>query len=593
MSIQLPNFKQIYAARDCLRDVLVHDQKLCPAVDKIEYVGEIERFGELHYIFKFREPGGPWLVGVSGGYTSEDQIEPGEYVGSMGDAYNEATVKGSAIALLDDMKQFMEGEEMDAIKAAFEDEDVAGMVQQIKELAERSGLDISEEEIKRRVVDIMKSGGPDEKKSDGPDWLDEIEDADWSDDDDMSMQQVIALTTPHFPGKEIAHAMEALIGRVGIVWEQEENQCVMSWHDFSVSFELTSEAWSEGMEGRMYANYCWKDAKAAWKAQKAFLTVSVYHPRENWKGVGRMLVQAVAAALSVYGKEALAVKMFGIIENPDAYLELFRHARQFSQYPMENLVWADVYQYKDDETSVHIETVGMEDFGLAELVIDDSVPIGQAEPRRKELLSIASSMVEGDIPQRRAIVIGNLGTVYQMNPWNQQDGDFACHMKATGDLVMEQDVQIHHALKGSGVTVSKASRMNRAGFFLLWAVDKKILGEKVARSLKQALKGGIDLRKFLQEGSDGILQNRIFNKLGRDFVKAYYCRILADADDGTPNYYDDLMKYTLAWSAGTKREDKAKQAGLEAPAVLLWNEKTKREVADLIQKRFEEWKKNK
>lgn len=160
MSIQLPNFKQIYAARDCLREVLVNDQKLCPAVDKIEYVGEIERFGELHYIFKFREPGGPWLVGVSGGYTSKDQVEPGEYVGSMGDAYNEATVKGAAIALLDDMKQFMEGEEMDAIKAAFEDEDVASMVQQIKDLADRSGLEISEEEIKRRVVEIMKSGGP-------------------------------------------------------------------------------------------------------------------------------------------------------------------------------------------------------------------------------------------------------------------------------------------------------------------------------------------------------------------------------------------------------------------------------------------------
>lgn len=587
MNIQFPNMKQIYAARDCLRDVLVNDQKLCPAVEKIEYVGQIERFGQLHYIFKFREPGGPWLVGVSGGYTSKDQIEPGEYVGSMGDAYNEGTVKGSAIALLDDMKNFMEGEEMDAIKAALEDEDVAGMVRELKDLAERSGLDISEDEIKKKVIEIMKSDDPDAALAD----FEEEEANGRFDEPEEGIEQFILLADSSLSLVKCKNEILKAIADKRAFAYKDDDRWVIEYLDSAVVLEMIGKPWT--LEAKALGSLgFWPGAREAYTRHKDALSVWCYNEKGYTNKFTALLESlAVDVCLDVAGKKGLAIIEAGIIADPAIYRLVQEQADTQGRFPIENVVQPMIRPMK--KNLVKLETHGLKAFWFGEMRMKNPVPIEEVDECWKDLLRFSMRISDARTPEINQFMSGQSGYAYHLKE-NEGPEAYCVEVEKLDALVLEEADMSWQKIKASVGGVKKINAMNRPFFFFLWAEKQGLMSQAWGQKSKMYKRQKEDIRQLGWDINDGVLLSDILTPEGAKFAKAYYnywaiFNWYQEEDKTQVSYYMDLMKYANA-HLPHRRADIIERIGIESPALLPWTPEIQAGVEDVIQKRYEEWK---
>lgn len=588
MSIQLPNMKQIYAARDCLRDVLVNDQKLCPSVDKIEYVGQIERFGQLHYIFKFREPGGPWLVGVSGGYTSKNQIEPGEYVGSMGDAYNEGTVKGSAIALLDDMKSFMEGQEMDAIKSALEDEDVAGMVREIKALAEKSGLEISEDEIKKRVIDIMKSDDPsafdDLGDDEGDGWgemKDGIEHVILLKDHSLAINKAKAAIVKAFGGASKTKSTKTQDGGYQI-------QFMM----YTIDIQLMGRPWElpkyHGSLG------LWPGSPQAYESQKDALSIWVFsdHPMASNEGVAMTLTIATAACIEAFSKAALGVICAESIVPTDSYLQTAAVFREQGQFPIHNFIRPELLPVKDHE-KLQLGTHGFSSLLGDEMGFDEPIPMDDIEKRWTDLSWIALQLLDKGKVARDIYMPGADGYAYRVHPV-LRNKDFPIGVEMTHQLMLEDISFLWDNLKWNITGLRRACSGNRPTLFLNWAAKQGLMVPDKKQEWDAYGKANKDIRNIFWNQWSPQIMGDLLTEEGQAFAKAYYHLgfVIKGSVQSLKSYYADLGQYART-HIQHRRGETLEKAGVDAASLLPWNETIQKDAADMIQKRYEEWKKGK
>lgn len=586
MSIQFPNMKQVYAARDCLRDVLVNEQRLCPAVDKIEYVGQIERFGQLHYIFKFREPGGPWLVGVSGGYRSKDQIEPGEYVGSMGDAYNEGTVKGSAIALLDDMKSFMEGQEMDAIKAALEDEDVAGMMREIKELAERNGLEISEEEIKRRVIDIMRTKDPSELED-----LEDMEHDGWSEMKD-GLEHVILLKDHSFTAED---AKNAVVESFSHAWDLQckktDDGYVVQVLGYTVDIESLGRPWE--IPENEQAVCTEKESAKAYENHKDALSIWVYEDRDQFStvGAGLCLTMAVAGCLQKAGKRALTVLSGRQLLDPENYKHVAERFRRSGQYPVENFLHPSI-QKGPDKGDIYLGTCGLSSLLDMELWLKQPLPGKEASRYWEDVLWISMHLLQEDESAPSLYIEGGDDYSYRITK-GRRDGQAVFYAERTETLILENVYDVWDHLQLVASSLRRPASANRPMYFLVWAERKGFLTKKGQQKIDLYRKTHTDERNFIRDVCGDRLLSNVLTKKGKAFAKSYYhygLIMLAD-DKERETYYTDLQEYAKLHITG-RRAWTIQKAGIDVASFLPWDEETKNEVAAMIEKRYEEWERN-
>lgn len=587
MSIPFPNMKQVYAARDCLRDVLVNEQKLCPAVDKIEYVGQIERFGQLHYIFKFREPGGPWLVGVSGGYRSKKQIEPGEYVGSMGDAYNEGTVKGSAIALLDDMKSFMEGQEMDAIQAALEDEDVAGLVREIKDLAERNGLELSEEEIKRRVIDIMRTKDPSELED-----LEDMEHDGWSETED-GLEHVIFLKDHSLTAEEAKDAVIESFNNVwDLQWKKTEEGYVVQILGYTVDIELLGRPWELPENGKAVCT--WKEAAEAYQNHKDALSIWVYgeNNQVSQQGAGLCLTLAVAGCLKKAGEKALAVLSGRQLLNPKSYQDLAERFRAFGQYPIENFLHPDI-QKGPDKRDIYLGTCGLASLTDGELWMKHPLPDKDASRSWGDVLWISMHLLQANESASNLYIAGGDGYTYRITR-GHRDGKPVFYAARTETLILDNVYDVWNRLQLVASSLRRPASANRPMYFLAWAERKGVLTKKGQQEMDCYRKTHKNERNFIRDVWGDRLLSNVLTKKGKEFAKSYYHQGLMQLTDshGKATYYMDLQEYAKSHITG-RRAGTIQKMGMDVASLLPWNEETKNDVAAMIEKRYEEWEKGK
>ncbi len=591
MSIRLPNMKQIYAARDCLRDVLVNDQKLCPSVDKIEYVGQIERFGQLHYIFKFREPGGPWLVGVSGGYTSKDQIEPGEYVGSMGDAYNEGTVKGSAIALLDDMKSFMEGQEMDAIKSALEDEDVAGMVREIKALAEKSGLEISEDEIKKRVIDIMKSDDP----SAFEDLKDEDEGDGWGEMED-GIEHILLLSDHSLTADKVKDIIVDAVGGNSVgtfshvdVQKTDESGYLIHYLVYTIDIQVMGRRWELPKDTKVLG--AWSKADQAYEKHQDALSIWVYGDQNagSNQGAALCLTMVAAACVEKFKKKVLAVICGGQVVEPDDYMSVADQFRNHQGFPVENFLRPDI-RPAAKSGQMYMGTFGMVSLLGEEIRIAQPISIQDGQDRWNDLLWMGERLVRIGKLSKAMYVPGQFGYTYYLSEKTEQ-GERYIKADMTDVLLMDDAEEIYMTASYLVSGLSRVRCVIRPMCFLLWADKAGLLTSRCHEDLNAYLKTHKDPRNFVWSRNGGQLTSKDLNKEGIEFAKAYYnVNIIIQEQIGKqPSYYEDLAEYTKPYTT-RRRADTLAKLYLNTPILLKWEPKIVEDIEAILQKRYEEWK---
>lgn len=571
MKVEFPNLKQIHAARDCLREVLVRDQQLCGSVEKIEYAGQIERFGELHYIFKFREPGGPWLVGVAGGYTSKDQIEPGDYVGSMGDAYNEATAKGCVQALLDDMKSFMAGEDMQSVRSALDEEDVDAVVAQLKEMAEKSGFSISEGEIRGRVEAVLQSAAGEE-----------------AEEGEEELVQEILLDRPSFDWDRLIPALKERWGLEASLVRRDAGTMEFCLDvSASVYIELSSRVPDRDVLAySASSNYTWLGAQRAAAKGRALLRVAVSRPGGRPFFWGPDLVKVVDACLAAAGPSAIGVWGSDILHRAEDYRRMAAECEKSGSYPVECLIWMHL-EPGEGRDMLRAFTSGMEQFGLRNLEFPDDMPIVAAGMHLGDLYGLALKMAETDyMAEDGELFFSALGLQYQAKDVpGRYDGEHAVELRAVRHLLMDADEKIRFLLKEAGLRVRKACRMNRAGYFLRWARDRGFLRAEIEREI-DAFPGG-DLREYLIGKDDGMVSAGLLNREAETFAARYYNLAVPDE---AGSYVQELAAYTKARFQGTRKAESVRKAGLECPVFLPWDDETYAAVRALLDASYEAWK---
>lgn len=95
------NDKQLRAAQENMIAWLSDPHELGKAPSKIECAGQFDYNEMRYYIFKFKTGMfGKWLVGVCGGFESED-IEPCGHTFSDMQPYNEITAQNDSIKMIE------------------------------------------------------------------------------------------------------------------------------------------------------------------------------------------------------------------------------------------------------------------------------------------------------------------------------------------------------------------------------------------------------------------------------------------------------------------------------------------------------------
>lgn len=417
MSIRHMNLPQIYAARDTLKNVIIFEQKFCTSIDKIEYAGEIERFGMRHYIFKFREAGGPWLLGVAGGYTDEREREPGEYVGTMGALYSEKTAQQSAIELLDDMKSYFD--ELDEEEAPEWQGDPNDPQAQMMEAITKGDLHTQESidaifgGLHEKLTEV--GGGKMEPFFREPIYAMLMQGESRALRGNTFMQTVL-LDRHVWKGKELRKylAEDESFAEVEILEDQEG-----AFGFRSGSREAHITLTKPGME-KMAVMDAAEDClglegwRSFGKEYEASLLIRVTDRHAPATEVGASFAYVLEACLAAYGKRVLGVFDGGIIRTPGLCREVFREAGD-TKYPIELFLAESI----DEETRIGsvFYTIGLINFDLPDLAVRctdemDRKSIGEAQ---QDLMHMALQlMLKPEQARKGAELRGASGKCYRL-----------------------------------------------------------------------------------------------------------------------------------------------------------------------------------
>ena len=100
------NTKQQKAAQMNMVEWLSDSQELGKKPSKIEFVKEFELYEMHYYIFKFKiSVFSPWLVGVSGGYESDDLVPCGHTFSDM-KKYNTTAAQNDCVDMIERIRAY-------------------------------------------------------------------------------------------------------------------------------------------------------------------------------------------------------------------------------------------------------------------------------------------------------------------------------------------------------------------------------------------------------------------------------------------------------------------------------------------------------
>ena len=582
-----PNMAQVVAARDALTDFLVHGQHFCPFVDACEYVCRLERFGLIHYVFRFCVKGSPWMVAVSGGFSSEEDREPDTYIGTDGTPYREETAEQAAEALLDRMHFFAENGELEKLipdaDQVLTPEEMDRTVEKLREALRRVGVEVDAAQM-RQMMELDQAEV--RSRMDGA--------GEETDEEPATISQTVLTAEPVTDMKLLADAIAGASFRTA-TYETEKDVVILHYGEADVTVTALSAVSDADIETAAARTPGSEDVPKNFHSYTGALSVQATS-RTLWESdLGYFLVHVVAAVLERI--KAVGVLTAGALLSPEAYRRSLTDAFYTRGFPIELFVC--VSEETDEDGTPLLVTHGMEEMGDAELFClkPDKEEVAEAS---SDLLDIAYDLLMnealtaplGDPEEEYYLGRGGSGYMYALYP-EQSDGPEgsvpdAWWVERTLYAWMDDAGRITDNLRMIAPDGMPAENMmNRMGYFLLWAHARKFwrkfFENEIDHRMTEPRFAG-DIRRLLLELAEA-LDTRIFTEEAQRFVEDYYS--MRHPEEG---FYADLRDYTLAHTYAPQDVIRMQSAGCEAPAFGEWSEKVFKDVSALLDKRFAEWK---
>ncbi len=575
-----PNMAQVIAARDYLTDFLVHAQGFCRAVDRCEYVATISRFDMTHYVFKFCARGGPWYLAVCGGFSSAEDTEPGCFVGTDGSLYEEATAVATAEALLDRMYVLtnrLNFEDMlPDLSVPMTQEETESLVQTIMRKLADTGITANIGEVRQMIETLqrMEQG------------------IDAAAPDNLPCRLSSRVLFGAVPGD-----LQGIPNRLmhftypPQTFEETDEGLVIVFDRMKITISRAEKATEE--EIRLYGgrNEKAEDFIGDCFRNEGTIVLSATSDEADYAEISYMLAHAVKAALEL--PQALAVLTGSTLLSKAQYTDIVDSADYDRMMPLDAFV---TVAPETDEPGAHLRTYGLEPFAFLELLSADETDDELAE----DMKDIAYDLVfdetfwiqEPDDPSKPwEFMRGNSGFMYKLADEKDSSGKTGLFrtMRRTPYMWMDETQRIRDDLRMAGVALrDDAQMMNRMAFFLLWAYGHNLLRRDFMWEMDHEMmqrRYHNDLRRWLLEVS-GSLDTRIFLKAGRGFVEEYYCM-----RHPTLGFYKELKEFTIARENNPRIVAHMQSVGPEAASFLMWNHEMFEDVADLLDKRYKEYRK--
>ena len=512
---------------------------------KIEYAGEMDRFGMHHYILKFRDERGPWLLGVAGGYENDTDITPSQYVGSMGTLFSESTMSKNAEILLDDMHQYFEA-------------------------------------------------NPDDDMGSDEDWDDDWDDEDGDDEEDdgrsgyaSAVQIVFLPKRARIPAARVIRALKK------------------NWHvKARETMYLSEETWEAEVDGWYFtvtqmplperiknsALVPPGNHEMAEMAHKILACGDVLivgcdegvSAVKEWGPAYAMLIDACLEAGSGIGVVSGSRWIGG-----DTYHTLLQESLQAGEWPFSNF-----FDYETECVKVpsgEIVTVSLQgQFALSLPPMEVTGFYSREEiPRLKnDLRELAELFLFGDGPDKHGDYIVSSGRRYRDMGRRVSDSGSGISFIEWG-LTLDSTEQIMKTAAQKGLHLKRIVEAGkRSAWFLRWVNEKAGIEPKWMQYFDHSLnnpKYAGDWRYVLRYEQNGFLNSGVISWKFRLFAESYYL------GKGKKGYKGQLKSYALKRLKGTKQEGLARLAGMNAFAYLPWDEETYHDVAAMIESAYTAW----
>ena len=533
------NFVQLLAARMTM--MLWLKQQTGLVFEDVEYVGMIERHGMLHYIFRFRRGKEPWRLGVAGGYISEDDIGPHPYVGSGMDEFQRKTMEKEAALLVDTMHSIA-----------------------------KASVPGEKDQISRFQLQPEPSGTP---LPGG-----------------RSLREETACQALFVPATKLP-SMEAVQKRLRETWYARE-----------VSIQEVSRAeWQITLDGYTFFAHIkpvpvpfqeelrrHKEPPAPDMAKcRSIVVVTTFAERKElfrWCPLFAKLVDSLMEVCRAPG-----VLSGQIATDREEYGEHLLASLKRDQLPIFNFCQCMVTEKNPREIVIAMNGTGSLGLPAAELhgIYDDDWE--EWEDRwTLDLIYLTVELIVGKYKKSDGFCRGRSGLCYYIEDPQNPDRRDGIAFHEWGCLLDDvEDVQKIAVRKG--LSLKKiAEAMKRVAWFTRWACEADLIyADRKARYeayLNRPAHQGDWRYAVYYAGGMGLASDFVRRK-ARFFVEGYY---LSKATQG---YKKDLAAYAKRKLKGTKWEARARLAGQIAFAYLPWDEETYRDVAAIIQKRYEAWQK--
>ncbi len=580
-----PNMAQVMAARDALTDFLVHGQHFCPFVDACEYVCRLQRFGRIHYVFRFCAKGGPWIMAVSGGFTSETDLEPDTYVGTDGTPFREETAKQAAEQLLDRMHFFSENGELEKLMPdpdrVLTPEEMDRTVEKLQEALRRVGVVVDTAQMRRMMeldqAEVRRQQGLDAEEEEEP----------------ISIEQTVLLSSPVPDSRALADEIARASFRHA-TYEMDGDAITLHYGEADVTvMSVTCPNEKEIETATLRTPHSPDVPKDLFRACAA-LWVKV-ESRTLWEPDLGYFMAHIVAVISEQTK-TIGIMTPGALLSPDAYRGSLADAFFTRGFPIELFVCVSE-ETGGDGVSL-LRTHGMEEMGDAELLCRKPAD-ADVSAMSADLLDIGYDLlmnenlteVPGNSAEEKYLGRGGSGYMYELYPKRTEgpEGSVPDYwwVERTAYVWMDDAGRITDNLRMIAPDAMPAENMmNRMGYFLLWAYGKGFLQAFFKNEMDHRMaepRFGGDIRRLLLDLAEA-LDTRIFTEEARGFVEEYYT--MRRPEEG---FYKDLRDYTMAHTYAPQKVIRMESAGIEAPALGEWNETVFQDVCGILDKKWEEW----
>lgn len=520
--------------------------------EKIEYAGELDRFGMHHYILKFRDKGGPWILGIAGGYTEEWEIDPYLYVGSMETLFSEQTMVRDAERLLDDMHQFF------------------------------------------KEHSIGSADGEEDSLDDDGDSLDD--DGDSTDGPELSllftedsiMQIVFLPEAGQISASQILRVLrknwhvEAWEGRR--LSERAWEAVVEGW-----TFQVTHLALPGTIKDSMFVpkgNQIMEDTMNRILACRNVLIVTCHEGGKELKQWTPAFAMLIDACMEAGGGIGAASGAYWI--SRDQYHRFLQQSLQDKVWPFANFFRYEVITKEvSSDTIFKVVLLGVFALSMPNLEIFGTFSRQELPAIKQDLRELAEAFL-GNCPEDNVTYTVSSGRRYRALV-HRRDMSFSApslHFFEDGaKLDSTEDIVIRAARNGLKLKkIVEAGK--RSAWFLRWTYERGGISlnwiTEFERYLKKAKYAG-DWRYALQFEQKGYFSSKHIAWKYRLFAESYYL------GKGTNGYKGQLKAYALKRLKGTKQEGLARLAGINAFAYLPWDEETYHDVAAMIEAAYAAW----